>query len=157
MCSHWVSCRKYNSQQLLFEAFFDIIGIFCSVQGLNWICLPIPVHYAILLFYYDHSYIVSYLQSPDSVLIDFASKRFFFFQSLKFSHNSHGFHRIFSEIPWNYLHPPVEQEIYTLRFSINFVYRVLNLQNFIKISLHFFQNFFKTFPNNPKKILKISW
>ncbi len=50
--------------------------------------------------------------------------RFFFKISLKFSHNSHGFLNIFSEIPQNYLHPPVQQEIYIHRFSIIFFYRV---------------------------------
>ncbi len=32
MYIHWVFCRKFNCQQLLFKAFFHIIGIFCSVR-----------------------------------------------------------------------------------------------------------------------------
>ncbi len=31
-CLHWVSCRKFNFNELLFEAFYDIIGTFSSVQ-----------------------------------------------------------------------------------------------------------------------------
>ncbi len=36
-------CKKFNSEQLSFESFFDTIGIFGSVQ--KWIYFPIPVHY----------------------------------------------------------------------------------------------------------------
>ncbi len=32
VCDHWLFCTKFNSQQLLFEQFFDIIGNFCSFQ-----------------------------------------------------------------------------------------------------------------------------
>ncbi len=32
MCAYGVFCRKFNSQQFLFEAFFDIFDIFGSVQ-----------------------------------------------------------------------------------------------------------------------------
>ncbi len=32
ICVHWVFLRKLNSQQLLFEAFFDIISIFGSIE-----------------------------------------------------------------------------------------------------------------------------
>ncbi len=32
MCVQCVFCRKSNSQQLLFEAFFDIVGIFGHVE-----------------------------------------------------------------------------------------------------------------------------
>ncbi len=32
ICDHWVFCGKFNPEQLLFEAFFDIIRIVCSVQ-----------------------------------------------------------------------------------------------------------------------------
>ncbi len=31
ICLHWVFCRKFNLKQLLFAAFFYIIGTFCSV------------------------------------------------------------------------------------------------------------------------------
>ncbi len=31
LCVHWVFCRKFNSEQLLYEAFFYIIRIFCNV------------------------------------------------------------------------------------------------------------------------------
>ncbi len=31
VCIHWVFCTKFNFRQLLFEVFFDIIGIFCSI------------------------------------------------------------------------------------------------------------------------------
>ncbi len=30
--SHWLFCTKFNSQQLLFEQFFDIISNFGSIQ-----------------------------------------------------------------------------------------------------------------------------
>ncbi len=32
ICAHWFFCTKFNSQQLLFEQFFDIIDNFRSVQ-----------------------------------------------------------------------------------------------------------------------------
>ncbi len=33
ICNHWVSCRKFNNfDQLLFEAFFDIIWTFGNIQ-----------------------------------------------------------------------------------------------------------------------------
>ncbi len=35
MCTHWVFCRKFNIQQILFEAFFDIINIFGSAEPEN--------------------------------------------------------------------------------------------------------------------------
>ncbi len=38
------------------------------------------------------------------------------------------------------------------QFSVNFV-QILNLQNFVKISLDFLQNFFKTLPSNPTKFM----
>ncbi len=30
--THWIFCRKFNFRQLLFEAFFDILGTFGSVH-----------------------------------------------------------------------------------------------------------------------------
>ncbi len=32
ICAHWVFYRKFNSQELLFEAFFDIISNFGSIE-----------------------------------------------------------------------------------------------------------------------------
>ncbi len=32
ICAHWLFCRKFNSEQFCFEAFFIIISIFCSIQ-----------------------------------------------------------------------------------------------------------------------------
>ncbi len=32
MCVHYLFCRKFNAQQLLFEAFSDIIGNFGSLE-----------------------------------------------------------------------------------------------------------------------------
>ncbi len=82
--------------------------------------------------------------------LSFSLPIFFFKISLKFSHNSHGFLRIFSEIPQNYLNPPVEQEIYTLCFSINFVYR----DPICKISLKFPYTFSKISSKLLQTILK---
>ncbi len=33
MCANWLFCTKFNSEQLLFEQFFDINGNFGSVQS----------------------------------------------------------------------------------------------------------------------------
>ncbi len=32
ICAHWVFCRKFNSEELLFETFLDINNIFGSIQ-----------------------------------------------------------------------------------------------------------------------------
>ncbi len=34
ICVHWLFCRKFNSEQFLFEAFFNIICIFCRIEPL---------------------------------------------------------------------------------------------------------------------------
>ncbi len=33
MCAHWLFCTKFNSEQLLFEPFFDVMHIFGSVES----------------------------------------------------------------------------------------------------------------------------
>ncbi len=32
VCAHWLFCMEFNAQQLLFEAFLDIMHIFDSVE-----------------------------------------------------------------------------------------------------------------------------
>ncbi len=40
MCAHSLFCTKFNSQQLLFEQFFDIISNFNNVQQENEFTFP---------------------------------------------------------------------------------------------------------------------
>ncbi len=41
MCTHCLFCGEFNSKQLLHEAFFHKIGIFCSVQPWSEYNLPL--------------------------------------------------------------------------------------------------------------------
>ncbi len=90
------------------------------------------------IFHFCHHFSLFFLV----ISYDFSERHsfivFFFKISLKFSYNSLGFLRIFSEIPQTYLHPPVEQEIYTHCFSIYFVYSRGGLADFEVSAFHHF-------------------
>ncbi len=45
ICVHWVFCGKFNSEQLLLEAFFNILNPYCLQHStIKWTYFLIPVH-----------------------------------------------------------------------------------------------------------------
>ncbi len=60
MCAHWLSCTKFNAQELLFEMFFNIIGNFGSIESCVWITMHESDIHCTQLFVYLRRTTVSY-------------------------------------------------------------------------------------------------